>query len=47
MWTYYLAGAAMAFEHGGLCNYQLQFSRSRTALPITRDYMIEAERALR
>jgi cyclopropane-fatty-acyl-phospholipid synthase len=47
MWTFYLAGAAMSFEHGGLCNYQLQFSRSRTALPITRDYMIEGERALR
>jgi cyclopropane-fatty-acyl-phospholipid synthase len=47
MWTFYLAGAAMAFENGGLCNYQLQFSRSRTELPITRDYMIETERALR
>ena len=47
MWTFYLAGAAKAFEYGGLVNYQLQFSRSRTALPITRDYMIEGERALR
>ena len=47
MWTFYLAGAAMAFENGSLVNYQLQFSRSRTALPLTRDYMIEAERALR
>ena len=47
MWTFYLAGAAMAFEHGGLVNYQLQFSRSRTALPVTRDYMVVAERGLR
>ena len=47
MWTYYLAGAAAAFEHGGMCNYQLQLSRSRTALPITRDYMLAAEQALR
>ncbi|WP_419807610.1 class I SAM-dependent methyltransferase [Sphingomonas sp.] len=47
MWTFYLAGAAMGFEHGGLCNYQLQLSRGRTALPVTRDYMIEGERALR
>ena len=46
MWTFYLAGAAVAFEHGGLVNYQLQFARSRTALPMTRDYMIEAERRL-
>ena len=47
MWQFYLAGAGAAFRTGGLCNYQLQFSRSRKALPITRDYMIEGERALR
>ncbi|MBB5713369.1 SAM-dependent methyltransferase [Sphingomonas aerophila] len=47
MWTFYLAGAAKAFEHGGLCNFQLQFSRSRTELPVTRDYMIDEERRLR
>ncbi len=46
MWTFYLAGAAMAFENGGLCNFQIQFSRSRTELPIVRDYMVEGERAL-
>ncbi|AQR74306.1 cyclopropane-fatty-acyl-phospholipid synthase family protein [Sphingomonas sp. LM7] len=47
MWTFYLAGSYVAFVHGGLVNYQLQLSRSRTALPITRDYMVEAEAALR
>jgi cyclopropane-fatty-acyl-phospholipid synthase len=47
MWTFYLAGSYVAFVNGGLVNYQLQMSRSRTALPITRDYMIEAEAALR
>lgn len=47
MWLFYLSGAMMAFKNGGLCNYQLQFSRSRTELPITRDYMFEGERALR
>lgn len=46
MWIYYLAGACVSFRHGGMVNYQLQFSRSRTALPITRDYMFEGERAL-
>ena len=46
MWTFYLAGAACAFENGGMCNYQVQLSRSRTALPITRDYMLAAEREL-
>ncbi len=43
MWTFYLAGATAAFEHGGMCNYQVQFARSRHALPIIRDYMAEAE----
>ena len=47
MWIFYLSGAAAAFRTGSLCNYQLQFSRSRTALPVTRDYMLETERALR
>jgi len=43
MWTFYLAGATAAFEYGGLGNYQIQFARSRHALPLTRDYMAEAE----
>lgn len=47
MWTYYLAGSLVSFEHGGLVNYQLQYSRSRTALPITRDYMTAEEARLR
>ncbi|MGQ3076134.1 MAG: class I SAM-dependent methyltransferase, partial [Ferrovibrionaceae bacterium] len=44
MWTFYLAGATAAFESGGMGNYQIQFARSRHALPLTRDYMAEAER---
>lgn len=40
MWTFYLAGAATVFEHGSMCNYQIQYARSRRALPITRDYLI-------
>ena len=47
MWTFYLAGAASAFEDGGLCNYQVQFARDRHALPITRDYMAKAEAGFR
>jgi len=39
MWTFYLAGAATVFEHGSMCNYQIQYTRSRHALPITRDYL--------
>jgi cyclopropane-fatty-acyl-phospholipid synthase len=46
LWTFYLAGARSAFVHGSLCNYQIQYIRRRSTLPITRDYMAEAERAL-
>ncbi len=47
MWTFYLAGAAAAFRHGGMVNYQVQLTRNRWALPLTRDYMVEEERRLR
>ncbi|WP_288485788.1 cyclopropane-fatty-acyl-phospholipid synthase family protein [uncultured Novosphingobium sp.] len=46
MWTFYLAGATAAFESGGMCNYQIQYIRSRHALPLTRDYLVETERTL-
>jgi cyclopropane-fatty-acyl-phospholipid synthase len=46
LWTFYLAGARAAFLHGTLCNYQIQYIRRRDTLPITRDYMVETERAL-
>jgi cyclopropane-fatty-acyl-phospholipid synthase len=41
MWTFYLAGAATVFEHGGMGNYQIQYARARRALPITRDYLLK------
>lgn len=47
MWCFYLAGAAAAFEFGGMCNYQVQLARSRTAVPIVRDYIGERERLFR
>ena len=47
MWQIYLAGAYVAFRHGGMVNYQIQYLRSRDAVPIVRDYMFDRERALR
>lgn len=29
-----------------MCNYQIQFTRRRRVLPITRDYMAQAEARL-
>lgn len=46
MWRFYLAGALTAFRWGDMVNFQLQYVRDRYALPLTRDYMAEAERAL-
>jgi len=46
LWTFYLAGAATSFESGAMCNYQIQYVRNRRALPFTRNYMADAERAL-
>jgi cyclopropane-fatty-acyl-phospholipid synthase len=43
MWECYLAGGIVMFETGSGCNYQIQYVRDRQALPITRDYMAEAE----
>ena len=43
MWEFYLAGGIVMFENGSACNFQVQYIRDRYALPITRDYMAEAE----
>lgn len=40
MWLFYLAGAMTVFSEGGMVNYQLQYTRRRDALPITRNYML-------
>jgi len=47
LWEFYLAGGVVAFESGSMCNYQLQYVRDRNTLPITRDYMAEAEQRYR
>ncbi len=43
MWTFYLAGAAMAFHHMGQMVFQAQVSPSLHAVPMTRDYITETE----
>ncbi|MCL6741395.1 cyclopropane-fatty-acyl-phospholipid synthase family protein [Sphingomonas sp. RB56-2] len=47
MWEFYLAGGIVMFESGAACNYQVQYIRDRHAVPITRDYMFEAEERYR
>jgi cyclopropane-fatty-acyl-phospholipid synthase len=45
MWEFYLAGSEMSFRHQGQIVAQIQLAKSVDALPITRDYMTEWERA--
>ena len=47
MWQFYLAGAVAAFRHDGHLVFQIQLTRKRDAVPITRDYMARAEEALK
>ena len=47
MWEYYLAGSEVSFRYWDLMNFQIQLTRHQHALPLTRDYMFEAEKALR
>jgi cyclopropane-fatty-acyl-phospholipid synthase len=46
MWAYYLASAEAGFRHGDLMVFQMQLTRRASALPVTRDYIDEAEQAL-
>jgi cyclopropane-fatty-acyl-phospholipid synthase len=45
MFEFYLAGCELAFSRMGHMNWQMQLARRQDALPPTRDYMWEAERA--
>ena len=45
MWEFYLAGCEAAFRHSGLVNFQIQLSKQVDAVPLTRDYHFEWERA--
>ena len=46
MWECYLAGAEMGFRYGGHMNFQLQLTKRVDALPTTRDYIGDGEKAL-
>jgi cyclopropane-fatty-acyl-phospholipid synthase len=46
MWEFYLAGSEMAFRHEGEAIYQIQITKRIDSLPITRDYMVDHERAM-
>jgi cyclopropane-fatty-acyl-phospholipid synthase len=45
MFEFYLAACEMAFRHGRQMNWQLQLTRDKATLPLTRDWIAAAERA--
>jgi cyclopropane-fatty-acyl-phospholipid synthase len=47
MWDYYLASSEISFRHLGHMNFQIQMAKNVHAVPMTRDYIGEAETALR
>jgi cyclopropane-fatty-acyl-phospholipid synthase len=47
MWETYLVGSEVAFRRGGCMVFQLQLAKAIDAVPLTRDYMIDWERAHR
>jgi cyclopropane-fatty-acyl-phospholipid synthase len=47
MWEMYLAGSEAAFRYQNLMVFQIQLTKDQMAVPLTRDYMFDAERELR
>ncbi len=47
MWEFYLAGSECSFRHQGIVVFQIQLTKRLDALPVTRDYMVDTERAIR
>jgi len=47
MWEMYLAGAEIAFRRDGHLVFQMQLAKDVGTVPLTRDYMIDWERAHR
>jgi cyclopropane-fatty-acyl-phospholipid synthase len=41
MWEFYLAGAILAFRHDDHLVWQIQLSRKRDAVPLTREYLVK------
>jgi cyclopropane-fatty-acyl-phospholipid synthase len=47
MWEFYLASSEMTFRYGNQAIFQIQLAKRVDTVPMTRDYMFDAERAMR
>jgi cyclopropane-fatty-acyl-phospholipid synthase len=46
MWEFYLGGCEIAFRYMNQMVFQIQIARRQDAVPLTRDYMVDAERGV-
>ena len=44
MWEFYLVSCEVGFRYRDMVVYQLQLTKSREAVPLTRDYILDWER---
>jgi cyclopropane-fatty-acyl-phospholipid synthase len=44
MWEFYLAGCEVAFRYMNQMVFQIQVARTQSSVPLSRDYMVDAER---
>lgn len=47
MWEFYLAGSELSFRNNDLMVFQMQLAKRQDAVPLTRNYVAEAEAHLR
>lgn len=47
MWELYLASSEMAFREDGMMVFQIQMTKRQDVVPVTRDYIAQAEERLR
>jgi cyclopropane-fatty-acyl-phospholipid synthase len=46
MWEFYLGGCEIAFRYMNQMVFQIQLARRQDVVPLTRDYMVDAERGV-
>ena len=46
MWEFYLAGCEIAFRYMNQMVFQIQLARRQDAVPLTRDYIVDAENGI-
>jgi cyclopropane-fatty-acyl-phospholipid synthase len=46
MWEFYLAGCEISFRYMNQMVFQIQLAQKQDAVPLVRDYIVDAERGV-